>query len=166
MQRFYVNFPLTIDMILTDVGIIHQLSRVMRSKEGDEIILFDGDGSENLYQITKIEKKSITLRGLGRTFPATEVKKNISLYQALPNKLEKIEFIIQKGVEVGIRRFVFFRSEYSQKLILSDVKKQRLHTIAQEALEQCGGLIFPIIEYMQEWPDSQETKNIALDTKL
>jgi RsmE family RNA methyltransferase len=56
----------------------------------------------------------------------------------MPNKLEKLEYIIEKGVEVGVRKFVFFRSDRSQKLILSDAKKSRLIAIAREALEQCG----------------------------
>ena len=62
----------------------------------------------------------------------------ITLYQALPNKIEKIEYILQKGVEVGIGKFVFFRSDFSQKLSLSDTKKVRLIAIAREAVEQCG----------------------------
>ncbi len=68
----------------------------------------------------------------------------------MPNKIEKIEYILQKGVEVGIRKFVFFRSERSQKLILSDAKKTRLITIAREALEQCGGLVMPEIDFVNE----------------
>ena len=62
----------------------------------------------------------------------------ITLYQALPNKIEKIEYILQKGVEVGIGKFVFFRSDFSQKLVLSDTKKVRLRAIVREAVEQCG----------------------------
>jgi 16S rRNA (uracil1498-N3)-methyltransferase len=96
MQRFFVTSPLTIDLALTDESIVHQLTRVMRVKIGDEITLFDGDGSERLYRIDQIAKKSLSLRGRDRTFPLTEAKKSLSLYQALPNKGEKIEFIIQK----------------------------------------------------------------------
>jgi 16S rRNA (uracil1498-N3)-methyltransferase len=62
----------------------------------------------------------------------------VSLYQALPNKYEKIEYILQKGVEVGISKFVFFRSDRSQKLLLSPAKIERFAAIAREAVEQCG----------------------------
>lgn len=85
-----------------------------------------------------ITKKSISLRGKDRRFPNVEPTKKIALYQALPNKIEKIEYILQKGVEVGITKFIFFRSEYSQKLALSESKKLRFKTIVREAVEQCG----------------------------
>jgi 16S rRNA (uracil1498-N3)-methyltransferase len=96
MQRFFVTFPLSIDLTLSDKDIVHQLTRVMRIKAGESIVLFDGDGSENTYEIVAITKNSLSLRGKDRIFPKTEPEKSISLYQALPNKLEKLEYIIQK----------------------------------------------------------------------
>lgn len=98
-------------------------------------------------------------------FPNTEPKKQISLYQALPNKYEKIEYIIQKGVEIGIHRFIFFRSDRSQKLILSTSKMERFISIAREALEQCGGLTMPEILFLEKMPDTKnEETHIVLDT--
>jgi RsmE family RNA methyltransferase len=68
-------------------------------------------------------------------------------------------------VEVGIRRFIFFRSDFSQKLILSESKKSRLLAIAREALEQCGGLIMPEIEFYEQSPSLiGEGTHITLDT--
>ena len=96
MQRFYVTSPLTIDPVLTDLDIVHQLTRVMRSQVGEMIMLFDGDGSEMIYEIVGITKKSLSLRGQERRFPKTEPERSISLYQAMPNKIEKIEYILQK----------------------------------------------------------------------
>ncbi len=96
MQRFFVPFPLTIDIILTDPDIVHQFTRVLRFQAGDHVALFDGDGSETEYEILSIEKKSIALKGIARRFPQTEPKKSVTLYQALPNKIEKIEYILQK----------------------------------------------------------------------
>ena len=96
MQRFFVNTPLSIDMDIRDIDIIHQVTRVLRAKIGESIILFDGDGSEIVYEISEITKKSIHLRGKDRRFPYSEPKKYITLYQSLPNKMEKIEYILQK----------------------------------------------------------------------
>ena len=62
MQRFFVTFPLSIDLILTDPDIVHQLTRVMRIVIGDKVVLFDGDGSETTYEIMTIAKKSLSLR--------------------------------------------------------------------------------------------------------
>ena len=96
MQRFFVTFPLSIDVTITDKDTYHQLTRVLRIQVGDHVVLFDGDGSETEYEVVSIDKKSVSLRGQNRIFPDTEPKKKISLYQAMPNKYEKIEYIIQK----------------------------------------------------------------------
>jgi RsmE family RNA methyltransferase len=86
-------------------------------------------------------------------------------YQALPNKYEKIEYIIQKGVEVGIARFVFFRSDRSQKLAISPTKIDRYITIAREALEQCGGTRLSEIIFIDRYPaDISRMTHIVLDT--
>ena len=100
MQRFFVTFPLRVDMQITDTDIIYQLTRVLRISVGEHIILFSGDGTETEYSIAAIDKKSISLRGVSQKAPNTEPKKKVILYQALPNKYEKIEYILQKGVEV------------------------------------------------------------------
>lgn len=96
MQRFFVSLDLSVDIVLSDDGMIHQLIRVLRSRVGDQIVLFNGDGSESLYEILSLEKKSVQLRKIDHIFPNTEPKIQITLYQALPNKFEKIEYIIQK----------------------------------------------------------------------
>ena len=62
MQRFFVTFPLSIDLVLTDPDIVHQLTRVMRVVIGDRVVLFDGDGSETTYEIMTLTKKSLSLR--------------------------------------------------------------------------------------------------------
>ena len=54
----------------------------------------------------------------------------------MANKLEKIEYIVQKWTEVWVTGFYFFRSEISQKLILSENKIERLNKIIKEAAEQ------------------------------
>jgi 16S rRNA (uracil1498-N3)-methyltransferase len=150
MQRFFVTSPLGIDVILTDKDIYHQLTRVLRIQIGEEVALFDGDGSETIYEVTAIDKKSVSLRGQDRVFPQTEPRRSITLYQAMPNKYEKIEYILQKWVEVGISRFVFFRSDRSQKLLLSPAKIERFQSIAREAVEQCGGVRVPEILYVEK----------------
>lgn len=159
MQRFFINTELLHDIILEERGIVHQLSRVLRGKVWDHIVLFNGDLSETEYEIQTIEKNRIFLRGIARRFPKTEPKKHITLFQALPNKYEKIEYIIEKWIEVGISQFIFFRSERSQPLTLSDAKKNRFFSIAKEATEQCFGLRIPDIIFY-------EKENILLGKKF
>lgn len=147
MQRFFIkNFSKKSLFILEDSGLIHQISHVFRARVWDMYAFFDGISLQDyLYQIEKIEKKSIEFRFLEEKEKEKFPKTNIHLYQALPNKISKIEYILQKWVELGITSFSFFVSERSQKLLLSENKNKRFEKIIIEALEQCDGNILPSI---------------------
>lgn len=162
MHRFFVSFSLDDIVDIIDPRLLHQLMRVLRSQEWDDIVLFDGDGSEHIYSIMEILKKSIRLKRVSQRFPQRNIQKSIALYQAIPNKYEKIEYILQKGIEVGIWEFVFFRSDRSQKLLITKAKMQRFSLIAQEALEQCGGTVMPTIHFVSG--DQIEETPIKYDT--
>lgn len=97
MQRFY--FPTltpTSSLTIREEGFVHQISRVLRSTPGDIIILFNGDGTDYTYAIEVITKRDITLSLTGSVQNTKDPKRTIRLYQALPNKHEKIEWIIEK----------------------------------------------------------------------
>jgi 16S rRNA (uracil1498-N3)-methyltransferase len=97
----------------------------------------------------------------------SEIDFELTLYNALPNKLEKIEYIIQKGTEIGFTKFCFFRTDRSQKLVISDNKKIRLEKIITEAAEQSGRAIIPEIIISDDFDINNlpEGKNIFLHTQ-
>jgi 16S rRNA (uracil1498-N3)-methyltransferase len=141
MQRFYLsNTPLLLgDITLTDRDILHQLTRVLRCKIGDNYAFFDGKTPEDyVYKVTEMSKTSISLSYEQKTQKNSELDFEMTLYQALPNKFSKLEYIVQKCSEIGFSKIVFFSAERSQKLILSENKKERLKKIMQESIEQCG----------------------------
>jgi RsmE family RNA methyltransferase len=89
-----------------------------------------------MYEITSIDKKSVELQRVS-VLPGLNVDPlKLILVQSLPNKLEKLEFILQKGVETGVDEFIFFHAERSQKLALLEKKKERMEQIVVEAVEQ------------------------------
>lgn len=139
MQRFYIeNLNTTnYNLVLKNKEIIQQLTKVLRSKIWDKIILFDWiDLKDYIFEIKKILKKEIILEQIDRIQKDSEINFELNLYQALPNKLDKIEYILQKGTEIWFTSFTFFRSDRSQKLILSNNKIERLNNIIIEAVEQ------------------------------
>lgn len=149
MQRFYFDLPCAKTLSIRDAEFFHQISHVMRVRPWDEIVIFNWDGWDYTYAISEITKKEIILTQTGKMNVTNDSIVPFHLYQATPNKYEKIESILQKWVEVGISRFVFFRSDRSQKLVISDAKKERFRAIVQEALEQCGGNWFPEISFVE-----------------
>jgi len=148
MQRFFfdhITFSPT--LTISEENFVHQISRVLRYAPWDKIILFNGDGKDYLYEISTITKKDVSLNHISSSKNTADPIKHIYLYQAIPNKYEKIEYIIQKWVEVGISEFIFFPSDRSQKLVINERKIARFMDIAREALEQCGGNRMPSIRF-------------------
>ena len=143
MQRIYLSSHPEKTFRSADAELHHQLGRVMRTRPGDRVLFF-GENFAAEYEITEITKRDIAFvwKKDEMVIPAS---RNITLFQSIPNKLEKAEYIVQKGVEVGISRFVFFKAERSQVLPVLEKKLERLQVIAKEALEQSGGFEMPSI---------------------
>lgn len=162
MQRIYLsNMELWETLSITDTDLHHQLARVLRSKIGDKVIFFDGKKREDhVYEITKIDKIKVVCEKKEVLSKKWEISPKIALYQSLPNKTSKIEYIVQKCSEIGFKKMVFFDSEFSQKLVLSDAKKQRIERIAIEAIEQCGGNKIPTIVFESDISDLASWKNV------
>jgi len=145
MQRFYISYFVKQDIfILEDKDIFHQLTKVLRIRLWEEIIIFNWKNNlDYTYRISEINKKNIKLNFIEELKKESELDTNLNLYQAFPNKFEKIEYIIQKWVEVWIKKFIFYRSERSQKIVISDKKEERLKKIIIEAVEQSSRNFVP-----------------------
>lgn len=141
MQRFYIDLKniWKEKITIADNDIVHQVSKVLRLWKWDKIIILNSlDNFDYVYELIKVEKRSLELSFVQKIEKNGEIDFELNLYQALPNKLDKLEQIVQKTTEVWYTNMVFFRSDRSQKLILSDKKIARLKKIINEAVEQSG----------------------------
>lgn len=153
MQRFYYpNLQNEKSIIIKhDNEIFHQLTKVLRSKLWEKIVLFDWNNYTDLvYEIENIDKRSISIKLTEKIEKKCYTKIKLHLYQALPNKQEKIEFIIQKWVEVWYSSFIFFKSDRSQNLKINDNKIERFKKIIIEATEQSGRNLIPEIKFIEK----------------
>ncbi|MDC0506088.1 16S rRNA (uracil(1498)-N(3))-methyltransferase [Candidatus Gracilibacteria bacterium] len=170
MQRFYIqDIKLGEDFSLKKAHeIYHQLTKVLRSLAGDKVIFFDGEDLIDFdYEISYISGSELVFKYIGKTEKNSENSFGLSLYQAMPSKLSKLEYIVQKGVETGYAKFVFFKSERSQKLVLSDKKIERLQKIIIEAAEQSERNRIPklVIQDKASFPEGRDGNlNIVFHT--
>lgn len=152
MQRFFLESDSlgNIEVILQDEEIIYQLIKVLRAKTWDEVIFFDSKNFIDFkYKITSIDKKNIIFSFIEKIIKIQENYKLV-LFQSIPNKIDKIEEIIQKGTEVWYSEFNFFRAERSQDLRLSPNKIQRFEKIIKEAVEQSNRNIIPTLNFLEK----------------
>jgi 16S rRNA (uracil1498-N3)-methyltransferase len=140
LHRFYVSQPLGEEVVIADVSIIKQWSKVFRYKKGDFVILFNGNGEDIAYTIESISSNSCILT-LSERVPSHLPHKNITLYLSIIKK-DNFELVVQKATEIGVNTIIPILSEHSEKKSLN---AERLNKIAVESAEQCGRGDIPTI---------------------
>ncbi len=117
----------------------HHCRDVMRCKEGDRIVVFNGEGTESESQITSIDKQRIGLKSLIVNQTSRPPAK-LTLGQAIP-KGKNMDLIIQKSTELGASKIVPLMSERTVvQLDASELEKkqEKWQRVAIEACKQCG----------------------------
>lgn len=139
----------------------HHVGRVLRMQAGEQLELFDG--SNHVYQavITQASKKAIEVNIISSAFTDRESPLSIHLGQVI-SRGERMEFTIQKSVELGVKVITPLWSERcGVKLDAErmDKKIQQWQKIAISACEQCGRNVIPEIRPMmklQDWCAEQD----------
>ncbi len=135
MQLFITPFVQHGELIsITEERVVHQLTKVLRAKKGDQIAVQQGH-KRVVCAISAIEKQHIEAKALYEEKKEAKMT-GFSLGVALPNKFEKIELIVQKCTEIGIEHLIFFPAKHSVLKEISSSKMERLEKISLEAVEQ------------------------------
>lgn len=134
IHRFYLeNFSNQQKIELIKSPIFHQIKNVLRMKVGDNISFF-ANFKEAIYEINEIDNKKIVLICKENVLNKIKTNIKITLFSALIKK-DKMEWIVQKAVELGVSEIVPIISERSEK---KSINLDRLNKISVEASEQCG----------------------------
>ena len=116
----------------------HYLARVLRLGAGDALRVFDGEGREFPATVERVDAASalLSLGPAERSAPP----RALWLLQGLP-KADKLEWVVQKGTELGATHFMPVALERCVVKLDEDrggKKAQRWQAIAEEAARQCG----------------------------
>lgn len=124
-----------------------QIRTVLRMQPGDEIIVLDNSGMEWSVRLAQVGKEVVTGQIIGRQPARGEPKLRLTLYQGTL-KGQKFEWVLQKGTELGISRFVplICRRSIITKAEALTKKYERWQRIIQEAAEQSGRGRLPELE--------------------
>jgi|TARA_B100001540_G_scaffold38399_1_gene34083 16S rRNA (uracil1498-N3)-methyltransferase len=155
-QHFAVNKKIILEKSST-----HHLLKVLRKKEGDEIILFDGKGNSCLGVISSLNKSQLELEIIELFDKTLRSGIKISLGQSLI-KSDPLNFIIQKATELGVASFYPLITDRSViKLKMTKNRALKWSLIARGACEQCGENWLPIIESpmkLDKWAEVEKSK--------
>lgn len=143
MPRFFTNEIDENNITLTGSDAVH-VGRSLRMKPGEPLTVCCG-GIDYNCEISEITSDTVYLSLKEKVVCAAEPNIEVTLFQAVP-KMDKLEYIIQKSVELGVSRIVpmLTRRCVSRPDERDFAKKlARLNKIAAEAAKQSGRGIIP-----------------------
>ena len=146
MPRFFVENLEGATVTVSGQDAVH-IGRSLRMTVGEELTLCDGRGVEATCLIREFAGNEVILEVVSRAPSKTEPTCAVTLYQGLP-KADKMEWIIQKAVELGVARIVPVQMTRSVAVIneKSGKKTARWQKIADEAAGQSGRGVLPVVE--------------------
>ncbi|MCX7771287.1 MAG: 16S rRNA (uracil(1498)-N(3))-methyltransferase [Proteobacteria bacterium] len=122
------------------------LFNVLRRLPDDIIFILDGKGKS--FKAKIIDKNHIKI--IDEEENIKESHLDLILCQALL-KGEKMDFVIQKSTELGVKKIIPFISE--RCVLKSTNKIERWRRIAKESSEQCGRLVVPEIDSLENFDE-------------
>jgi len=141
--RLYIDHPLaegqTVPLAPEQA---HYLFAVMRLGEGESLSLFDGQTGEWEAEVLQTGRRG-SLRVRAQTQPMAWPPDLWLLFA--PIKKARTDFIVEKATEMGCRRILPVRTDFTNS---ERVRADRLRLHAVEAAEQCGGVFVPEVAEM------------------
>ena len=148
MPRFYIEAELAVDtqIELTET-VFHHWCKVLRAQVGNQATLFNGQGGEYNVELTDVSKKSAKVQVL--TFnPSNRTPAIHTLLGQVMSKGDRMDYAIQKAVELGVSEIQLLTSERCEMRLKYDRDQKKLdhwQGIAIAACEQCGMNLVPQI---------------------
>ena len=169
MPRFYVDFALSPDSVVELPDNVVRHLNVLRVKNTEEIVLFNGNGKAYPALPEVLEKRRASVRILREEATDNESPLNITLVQSV-SAAERMDFTLQKSVELGVAEI---RPVISERCVVrlsgerAEKRVARWQEIVVSACEQSGRSIVPkvlplttYVQALQQLP--QETTKLLM----
>ena len=117
-------------------------SKVLRAREGDTLVLVDGKGGRYRGPIRRITEDTIQVE-IEETERVDVPDPELVLGMGIIKKRDRLEFAVEKAVELGAMGIAFFRS---QRTVKENIRMDRLEAIAVSAMKQSLRPWLPKIE--------------------
>jgi 16S rRNA (uracil1498-N3)-methyltransferase len=169
MPRFFCRTSVAPQSRFTLDPEVAQHVRVLRLREGDAVVLFDGNGGETPATLSSIGKREVEVTTTDHVAIEREATRAMTLYAALIAN-DRMDWMIQKAVELGVVAIQPLLSERSQRIPGDEGKRlEHWRAIAIAASEQCGrnriaALSTPIkLQMAIEATQGEASRNLLLD---
>ena len=172
MQRYFLDNKNIIGNTVKITGDdFHHITRVMRMEPGEEIIAVNEDGLAAITKISEFTNDAVIATIIEWKNEESELPIKVAIVSGLP-KGDKLEYIVQKGTELGATEFIPFIA--ARSVVKWDHKKaskkiERLQKIAKEAAEQSHRSVLPTVQEpmtvagLIQYAESYDYKLIAFE---
>ena len=161
MNRFYIEAELnTGNTIELTESVFHHWVRVLRAKEQEQAIFFNGKGGEYRVTLTEINKKNAFV-SVDHFEPADRTPPFKVVLGQVMSKGDRMDYAIQKATELGVTTIQLLTSERCEMRLKYDRDQKKIdhwQSVAIAACEQCGMNIVPEILApiaLTEWVSSE-----------
>jgi 16S rRNA (uracil1498-N3)-methyltransferase len=122
----------------------HHISRVLRYDINDELFVVDGIGHKYKGRITAISKKGVRVQILDKEslLDINGHSQRLILGLGIIKNRQRLEFAIEKAIELGVAEIVLFNSRHSEK---SNIRKDRIEKIMISAMKQSMHTVLPVL---------------------
>jgi len=149
LTRCHVDLPLHAgtELALPERAANH-LVRVLRLREGDPCVLFNGDGHDYPARLVAIGKRQTRVEVLAREPVDNESPLRIVLLQGIARG-EKMDLILQKATELGVAEIVPVAGERTEVRLDAERAEKRVahwRNVVESACEQSGRARVPVLQ--------------------
>jgi 16S rRNA (uracil1498-N3)-methyltransferase len=169
VSRLYVAAALNVgSQISLDDDAAHYVRSVLRLKQDQQIILFNGEGGEFSGRFSEVSRKSV--RVAIDAFIDRDVESPLKVILGMGiSRGDRMDWAVQKAVELGVNHLTPLTTERCV-IKFNDDKKQQRHQhwqhIIQHAAEQSGRTRPPAlgeISPLSQWVNQQQGLKVFLD---
>ncbi|HEX5324393.1 MAG TPA: 16S rRNA (uracil(1498)-N(3))-methyltransferase [Capsulimonadaceae bacterium] len=150
MSRYFIpteQIDETAGTVLFEGQDAHHLHTVLRMRPGQTVYALDGEGHEYEAVLEEVGKSRARARLQAKRALNTELPIKVTVAQALPRTLEKLEWVLQHGTEIGASGFIVFESARGRSDGERLVKKSaRWQEIVRSAAEQSHRAHLPTVD--------------------
>lgn len=145
MQLFYSKNIQGNSITLDPIDSKH-CCKVLRKRKGDSVQVVDGLGNlhECIIELDNLKACELSIKATRTNFGKR--KQNLHIAIAPTKKLDRIEWFVEKAVEIGIETISFIQTRYTEK---TNLKLERIEKIAIAAMKQSGRAKLPTLNDIQ-----------------
>jgi 16S rRNA (uracil1498-N3)-methyltransferase len=139
--RLFVPGPLAADLLVALEGQqAHYLLKVMRTGEGDAVVLCDDLTGEWAARVSSATRRDLVLSVEAQLRPREEVP-DFMLCAALLKK-DRFDLVLEKACELGVR---MIQPVLTRRCVADKLNVERARTVLTEAAEQCARTALPVL---------------------